>query len=263
MSVEVESADEKTVSQPPPLPGPVWDQMQRNLYHADLAASATSGFPVPEGVQPRADMSGGNNAGEQGQQQRHPPTPPLLQQRVPSQQRLSGATRVPVPIPPQHSQPQPTQASPQATGPMSSSVTIPPRPRPGRKPILQENAADRRRLQNRIAQRNFRDKRQQKLVETQVELEDKKQEYQEHINELQRQLAQVRKAKDAVEEDNARFKKRAHEAEQRAQQAESKLHDLQSLPNQGFNALYGGRPGLPPGYSTADLPILNLSLIHI
>ncbi|WPB06399.1 uncharacterized protein RHO25_011056 [Cercospora beticola] len=50
----------------------------------------------------------------------------------------------------------------QRSGPMSTDITIPARPRPGRKPLGQENAADRRRVQNRVAQRNFRDKRAQK-----------------------------------------------------------------------------------------------------
>ncbi|KAF2208741.1 hypothetical protein CERZMDRAFT_101184 [Cercospora zeae-maydis SCOH1-5] len=51
------------------------------------------------------------------------------------------------------------------SGPMSTDITIPARPRPGRKPLGQENAVDRRRVQNRLAQRNFRDKRAQKNVE--------------------------------------------------------------------------------------------------
>lgn len=52
-----------------------------------------------------------------------------------------------------------------ASGPMSRPVMVPDRPKPGRKPIAnEENTADRRRAQNRNAQRNFRDKRQQRVV---------------------------------------------------------------------------------------------------
>lgn len=50
-------------------------------------------------------------------------------------------------------------------GPVSRTVQIPPRPKPGRKPLPHEDAQDRRRVQNRVAQRNFRDKRAMKVSE--------------------------------------------------------------------------------------------------
>ena len=50
-------------------------------------------------------------------------------------------------------------------GPCSRPTQMPPRPKPGRKPLPQEDAQDRRRVQNRMAQRNFRDKRAQKVSE--------------------------------------------------------------------------------------------------
>ena len=117
-----------------------------------------------------------------------------------------GADRVPIPpaVSPSHLYP---------SGPMSTSVTIPPRPKPGRKPIPQEDAADRRRLQNRIAQRNFRDKRQQKLAETQVELEEKKREYQRGVNEQQRHIDRLSKENAKLRDSNERLRKRAEEAE--------------------------------------------------
>lgn len=72
-------------------------------------------------------------------------------------------------------QPLPGSGQPHAAmGPMSVGVTIPPRPKPGRKPIEPQHAQDRRRVQNRMAQRNFRDKRQLKLVEAQEENEKMK-----------------------------------------------------------------------------------------
>ncbi|KAK5107932.1 hypothetical protein LTR62_000537 [Meristemomyces frigidus] len=60
------------------------------------------------------------------------------------------------------------------TGPMSSPVNLKPRPKPGRKPMVDEDKTNARRQQNRIAQRRFRDRRHQKLVETQADLHQAK-----------------------------------------------------------------------------------------
>jgi hypothetical protein len=61
---------------------------------------------------------------------------------------------------------QPATLAPSANlGPCSRPTQMPPRPKPGRKPLPQEDAQDRRRVQNRLAQRNFRDKRAQKVSE--------------------------------------------------------------------------------------------------
>lgn len=83
-------------------------------------------------------------------------------------------------------------AQPASNGPMNRQVTIPPRPKPGRKPINHENATDRRRQQNRDAQRVFRDKRAraaQQAVEENAEL--KAQAYQREMAH-QQVLAQQR-----------------------------------------------------------------------
>jgi hypothetical protein len=55
-------------------------------------------------------------------------------------------------------------------GPMSKSVDVPKRPKPGRKPMAPEQSEDRRRVQNRKAQRNFRDKRQVKMAALEAEI---------------------------------------------------------------------------------------------
>ncbi|KAK5132891.1 hypothetical protein LTR08_008411 [Meristemomyces frigidus] len=93
-------------------------------------------------------------------------------------------------------------------GPMSSKILLPARAKPGRKPIPEQHAVDRRRTQNRCAQRNFRDKRQQKLHESQVELEDRKVVYRDSVGELERQLHdmrhELREAQRQVRETNAR-----------------------------------------------------------
>lgn len=176
-----------------------------------------------------------------------------------SQEQPAASSNARVPLPPQSSQGAP---APSPTGPMSSSWTPAPRPRPGRKPIPQEDAADRRRLQNRIAQRNFRDKRQQKLYETQQELEERKHEYQEHINGLQRQLEELRQERRRQVDDLTR---RLDAAEQRAQAAEKEKQQLQQMyPNRGAvgypshphapfpsHGLNINTSRLPTGYSSA------------
>lgn len=91
-----------------------------------------------------------------------------------------------------------------ASGPMSSNIVVPQRPRPGRKPIAPEESVDRRRVQNRLAQRNFRDKRQQKLAETQTQLEQVQKERKEESSEFRRQLQSSR-------EENARLRQQLDE----------------------------------------------------
>lgn len=117
-----------------------------------------------------------------------------------------------VPIPPLSSAGQPPPS-----GPMSSSVIVPPRPKPGRKPIPEADAQDRRRVQNRIAQRNFRDKRQQKLAETQHELEEKKMEYQDRLTHLTCTVERLKTEKRDLQRSLDLMKKRAEHAELRAQ----------------------------------------------
>ena len=72
------------------------------------------------------------------------------------------------------------------------TVSVRSRNKPGRKPIDEPEASDRRRTQNRLAQRNFRDKRQQKLFDTQQELENNKVAYREDIMDRERDLEAMR-----------------------------------------------------------------------
>ncbi|KAK4501414.1 hypothetical protein PRZ48_007223 [Zasmidium cellare] len=140
----------------------------------------------------------------------------------------------------------------QQSGPMSSSVTVPSRPRPGRKPIPQEDAADRRRLQNRIAQRNFRDKRQQKLHETLTELDDNKREYQATLADMSRRVEDGRQAyreletrfnaqseriqavldrTESLERRNQDLERRNEELEKQLKAAQSQQQQLPSIAN--------------------------------
>lgn len=196
MTAVVQHADAK----PTGLPAPVqerWDPMQ-----GQHSASLTD--------QQIADAAYFTQAAQQQRQQQEW----QQQQELAQARRISDSNedtpqsghRPRVPIPPQRSSVasssdvSPTSTSEQmspghdqaiiakASGPMSSNVIVRARPKPGRKPIPQEDAADRRRLQNRIAQRNFRDKRQQKLLEATEELQNKRTEYEGSISDLQRQL---------------------------------------------------------------------------
>ncbi|KAK3679650.1 hypothetical protein LTR78_000025 [Recurvomyces mirabilis] len=116
-----------------------------------------------------------------------------------------------VPLPPLRA---PASVAPvtRASGPMSSTVHLKPRPKPGRKPIAEDDRVNIRRQQNRQAQRNFRDKRQQKLADTMTELQDNKKDYESQINEMRRQsaldVAAARKAARTAMQEAATLKRR-------------------------------------------------------
>ncbi|KXS94087.1 hypothetical protein AC578_10520 [Pseudocercospora eumusae] len=121
-----------------------------------------------------------------------------------------------------------------ASGPMSTAVTVLARPRPGRKPIPHEDAQDRRRVQNRVAQRNFRDKRQQKLQDVTDELAARKVEYEASVSENQRKVdlltqqnnhlqSQIRASLDQAQAETLR----ANAAEERVRALEAQVASYQ------------------------------------
>ncbi|KAH9842166.1 B-zip transcription factor [Teratosphaeria destructans] len=140
-----------------------------------------------------------------------------------SESDTSSSAKVPLP-PRNNSTAGAAQTPPAPSGPMSSSVTVPPRPRPGRKPIPQEDAADRRRLQNRNAQRNFRDKRQQRLAETLHEVEQTKKMHQDTVSEYERRIDEL-KRNHAAQMDHLRqhFNQRLREAQELTDHLRSQL----------------------------------------
>jgi hypothetical protein len=75
-----------------------------------------------------------------------------------------------------------------AVGPTNGSYAIPPRPKPGRKPATDEPQT-KRKAQNREAQRNFRQRKAQKLNELETEIERKEHQYREERDAL---IARVR-----------------------------------------------------------------------
>ncbi len=78
-----------------------------------------------------------------------------------------------------------------ATGPMSKAVNLKPRAKPGRKPMEHDDATDRRRTQNRDAQRVFRDKRQKKCELLQAEIDTERKARQDDEAEHRRQMHQL------------------------------------------------------------------------
>lgn len=102
---------------------------------------------------------------------------------------------------------------PAASGPMSAPVTIPARPRPGRRPIQHADPADRRRVQNRVAQRNFRDRRQRRVEELEEELQTRRRDYENQLADLERRLQ--REKDEAIQWQN-----RAKELDQRVKALE-------------------------------------------
>lgn len=119
-------------------------------------------------------------------------------------------------------------------GPMSAGVTIPPRPKPGRKPIEAIHAQDRRRVQNRVAQRNFRDKRQMKLTEAQEELARIQLEREAEKAELAREREDVRQQ---LIQANERAEAERQQSNARILALEQQLRALQQVSN--------GRGNLP------------------
>lgn len=92
-------------------------------------------------------------------------------------------------------------------GPMSAPVSLRALPKPGRKPMPQDTATSRRREQNRQAQRNFRDKRQQR------------------VNELADELKALR---DDMKERDCEWRKAVHEERSRRQQAEARAQNAEA-----------------------------------
>lgn len=147
----------------------------------------------------------------------------------------------------------------QQSGPMSSSVTVPSRPRPGRKPMPAAQSDDRRRTQNRMAQRKFRDNRQQKLAEALEELEEMKRQSQQKDAEMKNELEECRKQMNAQNERIQNIlgrlesaERQARESEQRAlgfkkraEDAEAELQAFKTKQQQLPSAIANFRPAYP------------------
>ncbi|KAI5365149.1 putative basic-leucine zipper domain-containing protein [Septoria linicola] len=113
------------------------------------------------------------------------------------------------------------------SGPMSKEVQVQPRPRPGRKPMAGEDKEDRRRLQNRMAQRAFRDKRAQKNVELEHEINRLKAEFQQHEADYRNTIAELRTSCQEKDRQNAELNTNKTSLEARVAKQEQRVADLE------------------------------------
>ena len=100
---------------------------------------------------------------------------------------------------------------------------MPPRPKPGRKPLPQEDAQDRRRLQNRMAQRSFRDKRAQKVSDLQKDNAAIREQAEQVHRKLSNALEDQRSRSTQLTLENEKLKAELEAAKKRADDAERKL----------------------------------------
>jgi hypothetical protein len=85
----------------------------------------------------------------------------------------------------------PCDDSTMSNGPLSREITLKPRPKPGRKPMADQNdSSDKRKTQNRIAQRHFRDRRAQKCNDLELENTQLKEAHRLEMSALREQLMQ-------------------------------------------------------------------------
>jgi hypothetical protein len=122
------------------------------------------------------------------------------------------------------------------TGPMSRDIQLPARAKPGRKPIVdEEDPKERRKAQNRNAQRKFRDTRAEKLAETREQLLQEQSKHNAEVGNLRREVEALRR------------------------QIDESRHQNQSLQSQ-LAALRGDGPTRPmqgPSNSTDENPSLE------
>jgi hypothetical protein len=124
------------------------------------------------------------------------------------------------------------------SGPMTSDVQIPARSKPGRKPITDDDG-NRRREQNRTAQRKFRDSRAEKLKVTQAELVKLRD---AHVAEM----AEWRRRWQDMEVNMAKL--RSENEQLRIDLARYQSGNNDSQPNHSTRSNPNGRA--PPGYAT-------------
>jgi hypothetical protein len=161
---------------------------------------------------------------------------------------------------------QPAALAPTANlGPCSRQTQMPPRPKPGRKPLPAEDAQDRRRVQNRMAQRNFRDKRAQKVSELTQDNENIRREYQEEVRKLSGKLQEQTDLSGKLMLENEKLKadlqaanKRADDAERKSQMVDHSNEVVKSLgfPHATLQNI-GTSTSLPPMMANWNGPVAD------
>jgi hypothetical protein len=158
----------------PPSPLPTFATMATATVTVSRALSTDTKHTVPANS-PYNNLSSFRPIAQQYQANQHGNNPDLMGQdetsetsshtASPSEAALpAGQFQLPAVQPAQSAQPTPAA---RPCGPVSAVRELPPRAKPGRKPMEHDHANDRRKVQNRQAQRNFRDKRAQKVDDLQ------------------------------------------------------------------------------------------------
>jgi Txe/YoeB family toxin of Txe-Axe toxin-antitoxin module len=158
--------------------------------------------------------------------------------------------------------PNPSSNANVTRGPTSGAVIIPPRPKPGRKPLPQEHAQDRRRVQNRQAQRNFRDKRAQKVSELTADNERIRRDADDMHKQFTNRINDQKQRNFNLVQENERLKKELDDALRRADDAERQVYALDvtnrfnnaGFPNGGLQKV-GSSTAMPPMPSSLTGPV--------
>ncbi|KAF2841176.1 hypothetical protein M501DRAFT_989729 [Patellaria atrata CBS 101060] len=87
-----------------------------------------------------------------------------------------------------------------SNGPVCSNYTVPARPKPGRKPAT-DSPVDKRRAQNRQAQRQFRERKQKKEHDLEQELKEMKEEFAREVDVYKRQIEDLQRRNESLVQD--------------------------------------------------------------
>lgn len=214
----------------------------------DSASPVPQGYTLPEHLrrsfqgelQPQGPASGAYGQPEELQ------GAPNFRQYEPNVSDPRRTSAAPVPIPAATAMNERSasgsSASGKPLGPASKEFTVPSRPKPGRKPLAQEDQQDRRRVQNRLAQRHFRDKRAQKVSELTQDNETLRREMDAMMGEHNRQLAQRNERMQQMQQEIDSLKQRLDRATKRAH-----AHEVANGLNAGFTntAIAASNPSAP------------------
>ncbi|KAM0723556.1 hypothetical protein Q7P37_000543 [Cladosporium fusiforme] len=256
---------------PSPLTGPNGRHFSSNRRRQHLTVSRASPADIKPTVPAFVDNNVRQSIEQDNRLQQHPNHTGFGQ---PEHRRVSGDSshassnqhiqssqnnRVAIPQLSVAQQPLPT-ARPSiapANGPMAQPITVPARPKPGRKPLPQEDAQDRRRVQNRMAQRNFRDKRAQKVSELTAdndrlrkEKDDTVKKYSNQVENQRQEINRLKRKAEALESD-------LKAANDRVAAAENHNHSygsMKRLKDAGFP-----NPRLDATTTSASLPSITTS----
>ncbi|KAK4985285.1 hypothetical protein LTR66_008220 [Elasticomyces elasticus] len=119
----------------------------------------------------------------------------------------------------------PVEGQTEPSGPLASQWRVPARPRPGRRPVT-DDPANKRKMQNRMAQRGYRDRRAQRVQELEQVLTDLRLEQQNRlVDVMTRASREKEREKQILHEQIEELTRRLNAAELRARKAECALNE--------------------------------------